>query len=126
LIVSLFGMTNTAPAEGDQTSWCAAFVNFCLYAAGRTGTFSALSGSFRNFGKATSNPEAGDIVVFSAHGERGKKGFGHVGFFVKNEGEKIVVLGGNQGGKSNSTGAVTEIAFPREGTSLVLHSFRKI
>lgn len=126
LIVCLFGLTNTEPAEGDETQWCSAFVNFCLYAAGKNGTYSALSGSFRNFGTATASPQLGDIVVFEAKGESGKRGHGHVGFFVRKDGESIIVLGGNQGGLPNSTGAVTERAFPPEGKSLVLNSFRKV
>jgi uncharacterized protein (TIGR02594 family) len=126
LIVGLFSMTNTLSADGDQTPWCAAFVNFCLYVANRPATFSALSGSFRRYGTATADPKPGDIVVFSKWGEGGRQGYGHVGFFVEYDGDAIRVLGGNQRGSTGSTGAVTTGSFPRESAALVLHSIRSV
>lgn len=126
LITGFFSMTNTKPSEGDQTPWCAAFVNFCLYAAGKKTTFSALSGSFRRYGQQTDSPDTGDIVVFSRIGPAGRKGFGHVGLFVAANGEGIKVLGGNQKGDTKTTGAVTESIYPVEGRRLRLHSFRRI
>jgi uncharacterized protein (TIGR02594 family) len=128
LVVGFFSMTNTLPSEGDQTSWCAAFVNFCLYAAGKPTTFSALSGSFRYYSTPTENPRPGDIVVFALHGEQGAKGFGHVGFFVSRnpDGSMITVLGGNQRGTTGSTGAVTTTTFHKESASLRLHSYRSV
>lgn len=128
LIVAFFGLTNTLPSAGDQTSWCAAFVNFCLYMGGRKGTFSALSGSFRESGNldpVMGEPQAGDVVVFSKYGEEGRKGFGHVGFFVRREGSSIIVLGGNQGGQRGTTGAVTRVAFREQGNDLQLYGFRR-
>lgn len=126
LIIGLFSMTNTLPANGDHTSWCAAFVNYCLFLAEKRGTFSALSGSFRNYAEATNNPQPGDIVVFSAYGQAGRNGFGHVGFFTRQEGDSVWVLGGNQGGGIGPSGAITEVRFPFQGRDLSLHSFRKI
>ena len=124
LIVGLFSMTNTLPSAGDQTAWCAAFVNFCLYATRRKTTFSAMSGSFRRYGDPTSDPEPGDIVVFSKYGTKGKKGFGHVGFFVDRSGSTIKVLGGNQ--RPGTTGAVVQSDYKIKGKTLKLHSFRKV
>lgn len=126
LIVGFFSLTNTLPSEGDQTSWCAAFANFCLYLSGHKGTFSALSGSFRKYGQPTDNPKPGDLVVFSKWGEDGKKGFGHVGFFLAMEQDGIKMLGGNQRGATKSTGAVTTTTMPKESAELVLHSFRQV
>lgn len=131
LIVGFFGMTNSLPSSGDQTAWCAAFVNFCLQAAGKQGTFSALSGSFRGYGDdAEENPTIGDVVVFSKIGPEGNKGFGHVGLFVAKEGDDVWVLGGNQRADSldnnPSKGEVTLTKFPRTSSSLKLESFRKI
>jgi hypothetical protein len=97
-----------------------------LYAAGKPTTFSALSGSFREYGTPTANPDQGDIVVFSKYGEPGKKGFGHVGFFVKRESNSIVILGGNQVGDTGSTGAIVEATFPEKGRDLYLIGFRKV
>ncbi|MER0203755.1 MAG: TIGR02594 family protein [Nitrosomonas sp.] len=124
LIVCLFGLTNTAPSDGDQTSWCSAFVNFCLYAAGQPGTFSALSGSFRNYGKDyAKEPKVGDIVVFQNQGESGNKGSGHVGFFVDEEKDNITVLGGNQG--KEGKGTISTKTIPKVSKSMFLHSIRR-
>jgi uncharacterized protein (TIGR02594 family) len=126
LIVGFFSMTNTTPSTGDQTHWCAAFVSFCLYAAGKANQFSALSGAYRSYSTATTNPMPGDVVVFSKPGPDGAKGFGHVGLFVGQSAGKIRVLGGNQRGNSGTTGAVIAADFPVSSSSLQLHSFRKV
>jgi len=85
VIVGLFSMTNTLPSAGDETDWCAAFVSFCLYAAGKPNKFSALSGSYRTYGQAATpaQEKEGDLAVFARTGEAGSKGFGHVAFFLK-------------------------------------------
>jgi hypothetical protein len=91
MIVGLFAMTQTLPSDGDQTSWCAAFVNFCLNVSGFHGTDSALSGSFRRLidqpASSTAKPKTGDLVVFRDVGSSGDdaNGHGHVGFFVRPE-----------------------------------------
>lgn len=75
------------------TPWCAAFVNAVLGAQGIEGTGKLNARSFLNFGTATDDPKAGDIVVFS----RGTGGQGHVGFFQGYDANgNILVLGGNQ------------------------------
>ena len=125
LIVGLFSMTNTLPSEGDQTHWCAAFVNFCLYATGKANTFSALSGSFRKFGTEATAPVPGDVAVFSKTGDMGKRGFGHVAFYISHGGGRIRVLGGNQRGGTGSSGAVVETDYPVQGSDLFLVGIRK-
>lgn len=130
LITSFFALTGTAPAEGDQTHWCAAFLSFCLFLSGKPNKFTALSGGYRSFGSdASSSPIPGDVAVFSKYGDSGKKGFGHVGFFLKTESkggvDGVSILGGNQVGDTKSTGAVTEAWFPLQGKSLFLHSLRR-
>lgn len=108
LIVNFFASTQTLPS-GDVTPWCAAFMNFCIFAAGKSGTSSALSGSFRkNLGKKVRRPQEGDIAVFWANGDRGDKGFGHVGFFVSANANSVSTLGGNQ---SNGI-AISEFKVP--------------
>lgn len=126
VIVGFFSMTNTLPSEGDQTSWCAAFVNFCLAAAGKKTTGSALSGSFRTYGSQTVDPKPGDIVVFKDAGARGQQGFGHVTFFLSRSDQGVEVLGGNQRGNTGSTGAVTRTTFPFSSPNLILHSYRSV
>lgn len=82
-------------ASNDETPWCAAFVNWCIGSAGRIGTDSARARSFLNWGTAIAlgKMQVGDIVVI----ERGKPWQGHVGFLYASSGDRIQVLGGNQG-----------------------------
>ena len=126
LITAFFGMTNTRPSYGDQTAWCAAFVSFVLYAGNKPNMFSALSGSYRNYLTATTNPKIGDIVVFEKYGEAGANGFGHVGFFVSETDSNVTVLGGNQRGNTGSSGAVVKSVYAKIGRTQKLHSYRSV
>lgn len=85
---------NINPAK---TAWCAGFVNAALGAKGVSGTGRLNARSFLEFGTPTDRPTQGDIVVFSRGDPNGWQG--HVGFFVREEGDRIFVLGGNQGDK---------------------------
>ena len=101
VIVEFFSATHTQPS-GDTTSWCAAFVNYCLLksAEGRTlpngsadPTYSAAARTFRNWGTATTAPRPGDIAVFRL---KSSSAHGHVGFFISETADRVLVLGGNQ------------------------------
>jgi uncharacterized protein (TIGR02594 family) len=128
LIVGFFSVTRQLPTEGNQTAWCAAFVNFCLFAAGYEGTGDALSGSFRRLGDQTNTPRQGDVAVFRNIGPSGDIGHGHVGFYVGTDGRSdILVLGGNQRGENpGSTVGVKIAKFPVASPTFELHSFRSI
>ena len=76
------------------TAWCAAFVNAALGAKGLEGTGKLNARSFLDYGTPTKKPSEGDIVVLSRGNSNWK---GHVGFFVKDNGDTISMLGGNQG-----------------------------
>lgn len=138
LIVQFFDATTLRTPSGDQTAWCAAFVNWCLVRArfGRSdaaellpATSSAASETFRRWGAATNDPQPGDIVVFRHRLDAGK---GHVGFFVGRAGASLLVLGGNQmplrvpGGiyERGNTGEINIKRMPLEGADLILHSIR--
>lgn len=96
-----------APFHDDETPWCAGFVGGMLESVGIKSSRSAAARSYLKWGRKLSAPVAGCIVVF----ERGPKN-GHVGFVTGTvKGEKLRVLGGNQGD------AVNEKLFP---TSRVL------
>ncbi len=147
LIVGFFAATQLLPS-GDQTAWCAAFVNYCLFQAGKVGTSSAASTSFRKIAKDVQahTPVSGDIAVFRDAGPKGDDpdGQGHVGFFVapsdvasgkyparakalaqynQNPTGQIWVLGGNQrGGDPGSTGGVKAAPIP-VNSGLILLGF---
>jgi CHAP domain-containing protein len=132
VITGFFAVTSTVPQDGNQTSWCAAFVNWCLAAGRKNISFSATAQSFRwdreKFPSATS-PELGDLVVFGAlDGSR----IGHVGFLSrplgtpdpKGEGTKGVwIIGGNQKAREEveeEKGAVTEKFYPEDHPALMV------
>lgn len=77
-------------AEQDETPWCAAFVNWCLEAAGYAAADSARARDWLSWGRAVSPPRLGAVTVFS------RDGGGHAAFFIRQDGSSIYVLGGNQ------------------------------
>ncbi|MCE3269705.1 MAG: hypothetical protein K0S57_102 [Ramlibacter sp.] len=100
VIVAFFlQATNYGSPNGDDTPWCAAFMNWCLMRAGKPRTKSASSGSFRCFAlPATSPHQVGDIAVFKKRGyDEPCSGKGHVAFWLAESGDWVTVLGGNQG-----------------------------
>jgi hypothetical protein len=132
VITSFFTLTNTMPQEGDQASWCAAFVNWCLAAGRKNISFSAVAQSFtwdkKKFPRAVS-PEVGDLVVFSGLENGTKKKFGHVGFLSKPPGtpdpeggskKGLWVIGGNQKPRDidEEKGAVNEKFYPASNPTL--------
>lgn len=80
--------------RGDETPWCAAYVNYVLACSGYIGTGSARARSFENWGKESEVPIPGCIAVLS----RGKpaSGKGHVGFVLRTTARRVLLLGGNQ------------------------------
>jgi uncharacterized protein (TIGR02594 family) len=81
----------TGRFSDDETPWCASFVNWALRQAGKTGTGSALAMSFASYGTRLERPAYGSIAVLSYGGGRG-----HVGFVVGRQGDRVMLLGGNQ------------------------------
>jgi uncharacterized protein (TIGR02594 family) len=125
VIVNFFQATDTTPI-GDLTAWCAAFANWCfLQSLKKTATRSASSGSFRCFGSETNDPKTGDIVVFKEKGaEEPCIGHGHVGFFVKDYGDEVEVLGGNQIEGHERSHRISSKRLKKQGTNLILQSYR--
>lgn len=85
--------------KDDETSWCSAFVNWCQIKAGRKGTGSLAARSWMNWGVKVFEPELGDIAVFWRNTQTSWEG--HVGFYIKNNGTHVWVLGGNQSNMVN-------------------------
>jgi len=101
LIVAFFAATKTAPYQGDETAWCAAFVCWVLNHCGKPYSNDAGSKSFRKFAPLppTTTPVIGDIVVFKHLSSPNQ---GHVAFFdgfADDAKTKVWCLGGNQGNR---------------------------
>ncbi len=79
----------------DETAWCSAFVNYVAKTAGYEYSGKLDARSWLKVGVDTEVPEIGDVVVLWRTDPDSWKG--HVGFFIKQEGDTIWILGGNQG-----------------------------
>jgi len=118
--------------KGDTIDWCAAFMNWCLAQSGYkpTPSNSAMSGSYRSYGRARSSgekPVVGDIIVFKRVDSqaRGNAGHGHVGIYIDQSAAAYEVLGGNQkDGKKYSSVNTTSIS--KSSSVIGLHSYRDI
>lgn len=102
-VVAYFKDSGNAWVKDDETAWCAAFVGAMLKRAGIKGTGKLTARSYLDWGVPVERKDArpGDIVIF----ERGNSSWqGHVGFFVKDRGALIDVLGGNQSNAVNVKG----------------------
>lgn len=93
-IVKYFKEVGQSWVKDDETAWCAAFVGYCLEKAGHKSTGKLNARSYLDWGTPTDTPNVGDIVVFWRGAPSGWQG--HVGFFIREEGDKIYTLGGNQ------------------------------
>jgi uncharacterized protein (TIGR02594 family) len=83
-------------AASDQTPWCSAFVNYCMEQAGIRGTRRANARSWLDWGEMSMGlPEFGCVVVLWRESPSSIKG--HVGFYTGFRGDKLLLLGGNQG-----------------------------
>ncbi|MFT4149738.1 MAG: TIGR02594 family protein [Paracoccaceae bacterium] len=113
-IVEYHGSTTGGPGP-DSLAWCSSFVNWCVEQAGLRGTDSkwAMSWHADGWGQdVTDAPQPGDIAVFHrvTHRPQGDETGGHVGFLVADEGERLVLLGGNQGNR------VSVARYPKKGS----------
>lgn len=89
----------------DKANWCSSFVDWSLRQAGIAGTGSPLARSWLEWGGPIDEPRPGCIAVLWRDDPASWKG--HVGFFVHEDGDDVVLLGGNQ------LGAVREQRHPR-------------
>lgn len=77
----------------DSIPWCGLALAVCLKRAGQAVPrgFDAIRAlSYSKYGDPIQNPALGDILVFQ------RKGGGHVGLYMGEDGEAFHVLGGNQ------------------------------
>ena len=105
-IVAMFSTVGHGQVQDDETPWCAAFVGAVLASLGlpHTGKLNARSYVSYGQGVRTQDARPGDIVVLWRGSPTSWQG--HVAFFVRFEGNNVILRGGNQGN------AVTDAAYP--------------
>jgi uncharacterized protein (TIGR02594 family) len=102
-VLQMYKDSGHAWVKDDETAWCAAAVGSWLKKAGQPGTNSLAARSYCQWGKKTSNPKRGDIVIFA----RGSGWQGHVALYLGEESGRVWHIGGNQ------SNAVTVTSTPR-------------
>jgi uncharacterized protein (TIGR02594 family) len=80
--------------SNDEVHWCSAFVNWCMENANIYGTSRSNARSWLQWGVEIHEPIYGCVTILKREESSTK---GHVGFFAGIEGNKIILLGGNQG-----------------------------
>lgn len=104
-------------ALSEDTPWCAGFCGWSLVQAGYKSSRSAMARSYLNYGAQVdrNNVPYGAIAVM--RGTRGPSS-GHVAFVVKDLGDKVQCIGGNQstdgGKKFDDGGRVTMVNFKKD------------
>ena len=104
-IVALFRDAGHASVTRDEVAWCAAFCGACLERMGIRSTRSLLARSYLEWGVALAKPRMGAIAVFSRGSNPAQ---GHVGFWLGEAGDDVVLLGGNQ------SNAVSVARYPKQ------------
>ena len=78
----------------SSDAWCSAFLNSICSLCGAPVSGSPAARSWLNVGITTTTPKLGDIVVFWRESEQ--SGLGHVGIFIRQDGDQIWTLGGDE------------------------------
>ena len=92
-VVEMFALSGHGWVQDDETAWCAAAVGAWFKESGMVGSGSLAARSYLKWGKRTTRPKRGDVVVFS----RGKPSWqGHVAFYLGRVKGRVCVIGGNQ------------------------------
>lgn len=93
-IVEFFHSLGYAWINDDETAWCSAFLSYIFKLANLPYSKKLSARSWLDLGIAIQNPKLGDVAVFWRIDKNGP--YGHVGLFVKQDGDNIYILGGNQ------------------------------
>lgn len=101
VILEYFSQIGHEWVKDDDTAWCAAFLNWCLIKTGLPQTGSLLARSFLRYGKKTSTPKLGDLVILWRVTK--ESNFGHVGFFISETPTTFFILAGNHSNEVNIT-----------------------
>ncbi|NQY06542.1 MAG: TIGR02594 family protein [Flavobacteriaceae bacterium] len=94
VVMKYFSESGHDWVPNDETPWCSAFANWVMKKAGKRTTNKLNARSWEKLGVETTVPEVGDIVFLWRKSIDSP--YGYVGFFIKEEGDRIYVLGGNQ------------------------------
>jgi uncharacterized protein (TIGR02594 family) len=94
LILKFFDRIGHSWVKSDETAWCSAFINYLAKENGYEMSGKLDARSWLNVGQETNVPNPGDIVIFWRESPQSWKG--HVGIFVRDDGNQIYTLGGNQ------------------------------
>ena len=100
-ILTFFKETGHKDIRTDEDAWCSAFVAYCAKKSGLTYSKKATAKSWLNVGKAVTDPQPGDLVVFWREDPNSWKG--HVAIYLgKDENaHEVICLGGNQNDEVN-------------------------
>lgn len=103
-------LKNSKLAQSDETPWCSAFACWAMEQSGIESPRNTMAKSWLRWGVAAPKdalgaPPYGSVVVLWRNIPQGASG--HVAFFVKFQGPKVWLLGGNQ------ANGVTFAAYPR-------------
>ncbi len=100
-IVNFFKEVGHSWVKNDELAWCAAFANAMLLRADFPHTGKLNARSFLDLGDQISNPlplgSSEDFVDMAVLWRVDpNSAYGHIGFFLKERGDLIYLLGGNQ------------------------------
>lgn len=93
------------PQSSDKVHWCAAFTGAVLKRSGMSYKQTEAARGYLDYGTSVpgnnvqeklQNARPGDVVVFSRQDPTNPNA-GHVGFFESTSGNKVTIIGGNQG-----------------------------
>jgi uncharacterized protein (TIGR02594 family) len=85
--------------QGDELAWCACFINWLAWSLRLENSGRLDARSLLSIGRPVTIPERGHIAIFWRQSLESV--YGHTGLFVKQQGSKIYVLGGNQDNQVN-------------------------
>lgn len=78
----------------EDVPWCSSFANWVMREAGIKGSGEASARSWLRWGDKLDKPRRGCVVVLTRPGSETN---GHVAFYVGEQGDNFLLLGGNQG-----------------------------
>jgi uncharacterized protein (TIGR02594 family) len=102
-IVAMFADVGQSWVRDDETPWCAAFVGSVLASIGLPHTGKLNARSYLDYGQEVTPDRVmpGDIVVLWRGSRTSWQG--HVGFVSRVDGNRVLILGGNQGNAVTET-----------------------